>query len=130
MRLKEGQAKGGRVDGTYNLCSGPKTPCKLWPTSLPLCPLCIPDQITFFVFCREQGELGTHHTGELVPGVSSPQNTGQELAPMKAGYGTSADSAERGGNVSSMDIDTRANGFSLLRALQTWPVVYPGDGGE
>lgn len=82
------------MDGTYNLCSGPKTLCKLWPTSLLPCPLCIPDQTAFFVFCRDQAELGTHHTGELVPGVSLPQSAGQALVPMEAGYGTSADSAE------------------------------------
>lgn len=82
MRLKEGQAGGGgRVDGTYNLCSGPKTLCKLWPTSLPLCPLCIPEQIAFCVFCWKQAELRTHHTGELVPRVSSLQSAGQALVP-------------------------------------------------
>lgn len=61
QRETEGRAgRRGRVDGTYNLCSGPKTLCKLWPTSLPPCSLCISDQIA--IFCGEQGELGTLHT--------------------------------------------------------------------
>ena len=68
VRLKEGQARRGRVDGTYNLCSGPKTLCKLWPTSLPLCPLCIPDQITFFVFFGSKESLGPTTLGSLSQG--------------------------------------------------------------
>lgn len=62
QRETEGRAgQRGRADSTYNLCSGSKTLYKLWPPSLFPCPLCIPNQLA--VFCREQGELGTHHPG-------------------------------------------------------------------